>query len=426
MDDTVSPAITDMLERGVLSRLNATSLEDFLQTDGLAVLFFTGGPKRFRESHDVAVALREITRDYPGQVRSAVLEDDLEAKLRERFRVITPPSLVFVAGGKPLEVVPGVPLPWRTPAGGQCMSRDDLIPAVDLDSGSGEARPGQDRPNPMIWEGEEAAQGIFTGAGSQEEALALLGMPSLELPRAPRLPEDFEASPALRGWLSELRSALATVAQAPDTSQRLDLTGLQPVDVLAIEEILGEGEVDGHVNLDGVTYHLQESVMPGIWRITVDAGEATAWVEVAAAPSVVTAAAASLQPADYDIPAPGGNVMNAPPVLAEISERSRLWQGDENHVINFTLLPMSEADHQLLTAVLGRADLEIRSRGFGDCRIMATRYRNVWAVQFVNAMEHTILDTVEIGTLPPAACAAREDFEDSGERLAELMETYLS
>ena len=171
--------------------------------------------------------------------------------------------------------------------------------------------------------------------------------------------------------------------------------------------------------------------MPGIWRITGDASAGSAlagrtWVEVAAAPSVVTTAASSLQPADYEIPAPGGNVMNAPPVLAEIRERSRLWNGEDNHVINFTLLPMTEADHALLTAVLGRADLAIRSRGFGDCRIMATRYRNVWAVQFVNAMEHTILDTVEIGRLPPAARAAREDFEDSGDRLAELVEIYLT
>ena len=97
-----------MLEEGMLSRVNENSLEHFLQRAGLAVLFFTGGPKRFRESHDVAVALREIIKDYPGQVRSAILEDDLESRLTERFRVITSPSLVFVAGGDTLEVVPGV------------------------------------------------------------------------------------------------------------------------------------------------------------------------------------------------------------------------------------------------------------------------------------------------------------------------------
>jgi hydrogenase-1 operon protein HyaF len=202
--------------------------------------------------------------------------------------------------------------------------------------------------------------------------------------------------------------------------------GLSDLDIQAVEEILGTGEVDGHVTLDGVHYTIQESLLAGVWRITGDDG--SRWVEVGESPSVAVDAAAALQLADYDIPAPTGNVMNAPAVLAEIGERSRAWQdnGEPNHVLNFTLFPMSEADHDLLTGVLGRADLELKSGGFGDCRIMATRYRHVWAVQFVNAMENTILDTIEIGRLPAAARAGQEDFEDSAERLADLLETYLS
>lgn len=108
MDDGPSPAIADMLERGMLQTLSESALEEFVSRDGLAVLFFTGGPKRFREAHDVAVALREIVREYAGNVRAAILEEGLESAQQERFRVITPPSLVFVAGGKTLEVVPGV------------------------------------------------------------------------------------------------------------------------------------------------------------------------------------------------------------------------------------------------------------------------------------------------------------------------------
>ena len=108
MDDGPSPAIADMLDRGLLLELDENSLEDFLNEEGLAVLFFTGGPRRFREAHDVAVALREIVREYAGKVRAAILDGTLENTQQERFRVITPPSLVFVAGGKTLEVVPGV------------------------------------------------------------------------------------------------------------------------------------------------------------------------------------------------------------------------------------------------------------------------------------------------------------------------------
>jgi hypothetical protein len=108
MRETDSPAIADMLDSGLMVRLNEDSLESFLGQDRLTVLFFTGGPKRRRESHDVAVALREVLKDYPGMVEAAMLEDSLEKSQQERFRVLTPPSLVFAAGGRTLEVVPGV------------------------------------------------------------------------------------------------------------------------------------------------------------------------------------------------------------------------------------------------------------------------------------------------------------------------------
>ncbi len=295
------------------------------------------------------------------------------------------------------------------------MKSDDLIPALDLGS----------QPNPMIWEGEEQAEGVFVG-GAPEDALALLGVPSMAPPPAPRLPNDFSPSAELRDWLDHLETALAKVAASPDSSHKLPMDVLSALDIQAVEEILGEGEVHGHVNLDGVCYQIKESVLAGVWRVRGDDGSDC--VEVATAPRVALAAAAALEPAEYTIPGPSGEVMNAPAVLAEVSERALAWQEDDeepNHILNFTLLPMSEADHALLTAVLGRADFELTSGGFGDCRIMATRYRHVWAVQFVNAMGHTILDTIEIGALPAAARAAAQDFEDSAERLTELLEAYL-
>lgn len=108
MDETVSPAIVAMLEQGQLSELDDNSLPPFTEYTGLSVLLFTGGPKRVREAHDVAVALREVLRDYPGLVRAAVLQTELERDYQEQFRIITPPSLVFISAGKILEVLPGV------------------------------------------------------------------------------------------------------------------------------------------------------------------------------------------------------------------------------------------------------------------------------------------------------------------------------
>ena len=61
------------------------------------------------------------------------------------------------------------------------------------------------------------------------------------------------------------------------------MKGLTELDIQAIEEILGSGEVNGHVPLDGVRYELSESCWPGSGR---SAATTAPWVEVAAAPSV--------------------------------------------------------------------------------------------------------------------------------------------
>ncbi len=295
------------------------------------------------------------------------------------------------------------------------MSKPDLIPVADLD------RP---RANPMVWEGEEQAQGVFLAGTADDEALALLGTPPMTLPRQPRLPEDFAPGEVLRDWLSRLQDAIAIAARGEGAQRLPPLAELDNVSRQAVIEILGEGEVCGSVTLDDVVYRVRESVLTGVWHVTGAGGRD--WVEVGTVPGIVTRAADSLGPANYPVPVAFGDVMNAPAVLGEIRDHATHWDGGDNHVINFTLLPMSPGDHEMLISVLGRADLALNSGGFGDCRIMATQFRHVWAVQFVNAMGHTILDTVEIGGVPGAACAAREDFEDSAERLADILEAYLS
>jgi hydrogenase-1 operon protein HyaF len=303
------------------------------------------------------------------------------------------------------------------------MNKSDLIPLTDLDgSTAGTPRAGTPRPNPMIWEGEEAAQGVFLGAAAEDDPLAVLGTPPLALPAVPRLPEGFRPSATLRAWLHALRDTLAAAGQGNLAGRRADLADLDTLSRQAVEEILGEGEVSGSLTLDQVHYTVRESLLPGVWQVRCDTGNH--WVEVGSVPGVVTRAADSLRPAPLRIPEGDADVMNGLAVLAEISDRAAHWRGEDNHVINFTLLPMSAGDHELLTRVLGRADLALTSGGFGDCHIVATTVRHVWAVQYVNAMGHTILDTIEIGGVPAAACAGREDLEDSARRFRELLETY--
>ncbi|HSN73076.1 MAG TPA: hydrogenase expression/formation protein [Steroidobacteraceae bacterium] len=117
--------------------------------------------------------------------------------------------------------------------------------------------------------------------------------------------------------------------------------------------------------------------------------------------------------------------MNAPSLLSELAERSASHRpGAENHVINFTLLPLTDVDAELITGVLGQIPLVIRSGGYGSCRVFATGLKHVWAVQFLNSMGNVILDTLEVGDVPAAVRAAREDFEDSARRLTEILEAY--
>ena len=77
-----------------------------------------------------------------------------------------------------------------------------------------------------------------------------------------------------------------------------------------------------------------------------------------------------------------------------------------------------------IDAAIRQIPLVIRSEGYGSCRIFATGLRHVWAVQYLNSMGKIILDTMEVGGIPASACAAREDFEDSAGRLAEILEAY--
>ncbi len=295
------------------------------------------------------------------------------------------------------------------------MDKPELIPLQDLD-----------RKNPMIWEGEEPAQGVFLDPGETGDALDLLGTPSMHAPETPRLPADFSLPPALRQALLTLRGALGRAATEQRYGQRVDATQLDQASREALPLILGSGEVHGRVSLDGVDYDIAESVMTGLWH--VQGSDGSEWLEVAPVPDVIKLAANSLRQAPVPLPERVPGVMNGLAVLAEINEHAARWDDSQAHnrVLNFTLMPMSPQDQQLLLDVLGRADLVLHSGGFGKCQVMATTVRHVWAVQYLNAMDNTILDTLEVGRVPDAAVAAPEDFEDSARRYDVILDTYLS
>jgi len=262
-----------------------------------------------------------------------------------------------------------------------------------------------------------------------DEQLRLIGMPTGLVRAARQSPANEELTAAARAVMNQVIADLKRRVAAPDTPPtRVSLNALSDDEKATIADILGEGDVWAKVGLDDAYWRVVESVMAGIWRLessTVD-GTQGEWLEIGPVPAPILRAASELPRAEIPVPEqmPQG-AMNAPALLHELQQRSRDYHpGAENHVINFTLLPLTDVDAQVLTAVLGQVPLVIRSGGFGSSRVFATGLRHVWAVQFINGMGNVILDTLEIGNVPISVLAAREDFEDSAERLGEILQAF--
>ncbi|WFU14811.1 hydrogenase expression/formation protein [Bradyrhizobium sp. CB3481] len=225
--------------------------------------------------------------------------------------------------------------------------------------------------------------------------------------------------------LSNIASAIAS-QKSDEPTQLFRLGNLNDLERKLIDDMLGEGEVAGVIALPGGSLaQIQESVLAGIWRIRLETDAAHDYIEVGAIPEVVKRAASDLTSSALTIGAAPDGVMNVLPVLAEIRERALAWRpGLRSQIINFTLLPMSPVDMAFLQQSVGNGPIQLTSRGYGTCRVMATGIRNVWSVQFFSATDTIILDTLEVGGVPTVAMAADEDFEDSVERLQEIIEAY--
>jgi hydrogenase-1 operon protein HyaF len=262
-----------------------------------------------------------------------------------------------------------------------------------------------------------------------DDQLRLIGMPTGLVRPARQTPADEELSPAARAVMDRVAADLRRRIDKPDAPpMRVSLQHLSEVEKATIADILGEGDVWAKVGLDNAYWRIVESVMAGIWRVESSTADGTQgeWIEIGTVPEPILRAAAELPRAAIDVPAqmPQG-AMNAPALLHELQERSSAYRpGAENHVINFTLLPLTEVDADVLTSVLGQVPLVIRSGGYGSSRVFATGLRHVWAVQYVNGMGSVILDTLEVGGVPVAVLAAREDFQDSAERLIEILQAF--
>ena len=237
------------------------------------------------------------------------------------------------------------------------------------------------------------------------------------------------ACPRVRDLLPKIVAALES-QKAAEPGRLFDLTEFSDDEQRLISDAVGEGEVAGVVALpDGIDAQIQEANMAGLWRVrfTDAQGRLFAdYLEVASLPEIVKRATLNnCRPLSFG-EAPDG-AMNVMPLLNEIGARSQAWRrGDDNHTITFSLLPMSPADMSFLQKTLGPGSAKLFSKGYGSCRVRSTATLHVWSVQYLNASDEIVLDTLEVGAPPAAACAADEDFADSAQRLREIEGAYFS
>jgi hydrogenase-1 operon protein HyaF len=214
-----------------------------------------------------------------------------------------------------------------------------------------------------------------------------------------------------------------------DGRPRIELSSVPPGVLRVLNESLGEGEVSVRItprNGDAVEIRIQETVFAGVWRelhVLPDGAVEHDWLLACPVPPVAlerAQRAATTHLAAVEMPR---GAMNSPALLTEIREQVlRFRPGQPPHVINLTLLPLTQEDQAVLEQAAPVGPVAILSRGFGNCRITSTALRNLWRVQYFNSMQTMILNTFEVVEVPEVAMAAAEDLLDSRERLCELLD----
>lgn len=81
---------------------------DFVAQPGLAVLFFAGDPRRFRDTTDIAVVLPELVKALDGGLRAGVVTPEAGKPLQAQYRFETWPALVFLRDGACLGSICGI------------------------------------------------------------------------------------------------------------------------------------------------------------------------------------------------------------------------------------------------------------------------------------------------------------------------------
>ncbi|HET9822569.1 MAG TPA: hydrogenase [Burkholderiaceae bacterium] len=105
---TLHPLVERLLAHPATQRVDAATLDAWLEAAGDGVLFFSGDPVRFPEGTDVAVVLPELRAALGQGLRIGVVARADEDALARRVGVQRWPSLVFLRDGAYLGTVSGM------------------------------------------------------------------------------------------------------------------------------------------------------------------------------------------------------------------------------------------------------------------------------------------------------------------------------
>jgi|LNAP01.1.fsa_nt_gb hydrogenase-1 operon protein HyaF len=92
--------------------------------------------------------------------------------------------------------------------------------------------------------------------------------------------------------------------------------------------------------------------------------------------------------------------------------------------IDLRRLPLTAADRQQLSALLGQGEVIVEIQALGPSKITETRFPGVWWVDHKNAAGDTVGEAIEIALVPEILHATSSDAAASVEALVTLLTDF--
>lgn len=103
-----SPLIQALIDKHHYTLVTTENVDDFSRSHREVLLFFTENPSHFPESNDVAVILPELAKQHNDTLAIAVVDEQSERIMQQRYAFKKWPALVFLRQGEYLGAITGM------------------------------------------------------------------------------------------------------------------------------------------------------------------------------------------------------------------------------------------------------------------------------------------------------------------------------